>query len=63
MKIYSEQINTEKKLTYNLAFQSRLWSAFANTEMLADGKSTIKNNFIIVLALMELAGFENIGIF
>ena len=35
---------------------------FAGTEMLADGKRTIKNNFIIVPALMELAGFENIGI-
>ena len=35
---------------------------FANTEMLEDGKRTIKNNFIILPALMELAGFENIEI-
>ena len=33
---------------------------FASTEMLADGERTIKNDFIIVPALMELAGFGNI---
>ena len=32
---------------------------FASAEKLTDGKKrTIKNNFIIVPALMELAGFE-----
>ena len=35
---------------------------FASKEMLADGEKrrTIKNDFIIVPALMELAGFGNI---